>query len=243
MTAPATTPTLAHRATPYLDYVESWLAERPALDLADLIERADGPDNVAVVSVDLIVGFCHQGALASPRVEGILPDVTRLLARAHDLGVRHIVLTQDTHLENAEEFGSFPPHCIAGTHESQTAPALAGLSFADEFTIVEKNSISSTIAPQWVEWERAHGPFSAWVIVGDCTDLCVYQAAMSLQTRSLSEQRGHEVVIPVNCVQTYDMPVETAQKIGAEPHDGDLLHAVFLHSMALNGVEVVSRVV
>jgi nicotinamidase-related amidase len=243
MTVRPDAPTLAQRSTAFLDYVESWLTDRPTLDLAELIERVGGPDNVAIMSVDLIVGFCHQGALASPRVEGILPAVTRLLERAHGLGVRHIVLTQDTHVENAEEFGSFPPHCVVGTAESQTTPELMALSFADDFAIVEKNSISSTIAPQWTEWENANGPFAAWIIVGDCTDLCVYQAAMALMTRSFSEQRGQRVVIPVDCVQTYDMPVETAGQIGAEPHEGDLLHAVFLHSMALNGVEVVSRVV
>jgi hypothetical protein len=36
------------------------------------------------------------------------------------------------------------------------------------------------------------------------------------------------------------MPVETAQEIGAMPHDGDLLHRIFLYQMALNGVEVVA---
>jgi hypothetical protein len=46
--------------------------------------------------------------------------------------------------------------------------------------------------------------------------------------------------VPANCVQTFDMPVETAEAIGAMPHDGDLLHRIFLYQMALNGVEVVS---
>jgi nicotinamidase-related amidase len=238
-----TSPSLAQRTAPYLDYVENWLDARPALPLVELIAHAGGPERVAIVSVDLIVGFCHQGALSSPRVENILPPVVHLLERAHALDVQNIILAQDTHLEDAEEFGSYPPHCVQGTEESQTAPLLARLPFADTFTVIEKNSISSTIAPQWVEWERQHGPFAAWVVVGDCTDLCVYQAAMALKTRSMSEQRGQMVVVPIDCVQTYDMPVDDAQRIGAEPHDGDLLHAVFLHSMALNGVDVVSRVV
>ena len=37
------------------------------------------------------------------------------------------------------------------------------------------------------------------------------------------------------------MPVETALQLGALPHDGDLLHRIFLYSMALNGIEVVAR--
>ena len=38
------------------------------------------------------------------------------------------------------------------------------------------------------------------------------------------------------------MPVALAGQLGIMPHDGDLLHSVFLYHMALNGVEVVSHV-
>ncbi|HMM42598.1 MAG TPA: isochorismatase family protein [Thermomicrobiales bacterium] len=236
------TGTLAERAAPYLNYVEEWLDRLPPASLKEIIKTAGGPERVAVVSVDLIVGFCHSGALSSPRVAGILQPAADLMTRAHGAGIEAIVLTQDTHRPDAEEFASYPPHCIAGTEESETAPELLALPFADSFDVVEKNSIASTIAPAWVAWEQEHGPFAAWIVVGDCTDLCVYQAAMALKLRSLSEHRGERVVVPVDCVQTYDLPVEQALEIGTQPHDGDLLHAVFLHSMALNGVDVVATV-
>ena len=45
--------------------------------------------------------------------------------------------------------------------------------------------------------------------------------------------------MPANCVATYDMSVSDAQEFGAVPHDGDLLHHIFLYSMMLNGGEVV----
>jgi hypothetical protein len=53
--------------------------------------------------------------------------------------------------------------------------------------------------------------------------------------------RQVRVIVPADCVQTYDLPVETAQELGALPHDGDLLHRVFLYHMALNGIEVVAQ--
>ncbi|MCO5177436.1 MAG: isochorismatase family protein [Thermomicrobiales bacterium] len=233
---------LADRSAPFLNAVESWLLSLPEGSLEEIIDTAGGPDRVAIVSVDLIVGFCHSGALSSPRVAGLLGPVADLMMAAHDVGITSIVLTQDTHRPDAEEFASYPPHCIAGTEESQTAPELVDLPMADSFAIVEKNSIASLTAPGWPEWEAEHGPFHTWIIVGDCTDLCVYQAAMALKLRSLAEHRGERVIIPENCVQTYDLPVDAAKEIGAQPHDGDLLHAVFLHSMALNGVEVVAKV-
>ena len=50
------------------------------------------------------------------------------------------------------------------------------------------------------------------------------------------------VILPVNCVDTYDLPVAVAVEIGAVPHDGDLLHYIFLYHMMLNGIEVVAEV-
>jgi hypothetical protein len=50
------------------------------------------------------------------------------------------------------------------------------------------------------------------------------------------------VIVPVDCVDTYDLPVETAQKIGATPHSAEILHLVFLYHMMLNGVEVVTEI-
>jgi hypothetical protein len=54
--------------------------------------------------------------------------------------------------------------------------------------------------------------------------------------------RGRRVILPVNTVDTYDLPVEVAQRIGAVPHDADFLHLTFLYSMMLNGVEIVTEI-
>lgn len=234
---------LRQRSAPYLDHVERWLRELPELSLDTIIATAGSSGQIAIVSVDLIVGFCHSGPLSSPRVAGILPAVQALFRHAHAAGVSNIVLAQDTHRPDAEEFGSYPPHCVAGTAESQTVPELASLPFANAFAVVEKNSISSVTAPAFIAWEADRGPFSTYIVVGDCTDLCVHQLAMALKLRSVAQHLGQRVIVPVDCVETYDIPVDSAGQIGAPPHDGDLLHHVFLHSMAQNGVEIVGRIV
>jgi hypothetical protein len=43
-------------------------------------------------------------------------------------------------------------------------------------------------------------------------------------------------------VQTYNVGVTDAKRSGITPHEGDLLHLLFLYHMALNSVRVVSRV-
>jgi len=231
--------TLAQSSRAFLNHLDRWMTDRPTLTLR---KAAPDPARAAVMCVDIINGFCTVGPLASPRVQGIVKPIVALFKAAHKHGVEHFVLTQDTHDPNAIEFGAYPPHCVRDTAESETAPELLKLPFADRFVTLPKNSISSAHATGLDAWLEAHPSVDTFIVVGDCTDLCTYQLAMHLRLRANAAQRaGVRVIVPMNCVQTYDTPVKVAEKLGIPAHDGDLLHAVFLHNMASNGVEVVAK--
>lgn len=226
-------------ARPFLEYVDGWLAGLPRPPLAEL---ASPPEATAVVSVDMINGFCHAGPLASPRVEALIPPIVNLLTRTWGAGVRDVALTQDTHDPEAVEFGAYPPHCVRGTAEAETIPEFKALPFFDRMTVIEKNSISSSLETGLEAWIADRPALRTFLVVGDCTDLCVYQLAMHLRLQANARQLERRVIVPADCVDTYDLPVEAARAIGAVPHDGDLLHRLFLYSMMLNGIEVVGGV-
>jgi nicotinamidase-related amidase len=229
---------------PFLSWLVSWYNDRPDLDLGRVVEELGGADKVAVLAVDVTVGFCSEGALSSVRVGGIVRPITRLFERVYGLGVRHFVLPQDTHSPDAVEFGSYPPHCVRGSEEAMTVPELRNLEFSDLFVVMEKDSISVDINTGLDEWLESHPEVTTYIVVGDCTDICVYQLAMHLRLRANAlKQRDVRVIVPIDGVNTYDTPVSAAQEIGAMPHEGDLLHLIFLYSMALNGVEVVASAV
>jgi nicotinamidase-related amidase len=232
---------LVKDALPFLNWISDWKKE---LSIWNLSDEVDEPANAAILSVDVINGFCYEGALSSPRVANIVPPITRLFKRAYALGVRHFILPQDTHEEEAVEFGSFPPHCTHGSAESEPVPEFKALPFFNEFIIMPKNSISSTIGTELPAWLDAHPHVTDFIVVGDCTDLCTYQLALDLRLRANAHQRmADRVIIPVDCVDTYDLSVEAAGEIGAFPHHADLIHLIFLYHVALNGVEVVASVV
>jgi len=234
---------LVKNSQPFLEWAVEWLNSRPSESWGELVARAGGPERVAVLAVDMTNGFCSEGALASDRVAGIVEAVVRVFQGAYDQGIRRFVLPQDTHGPNAIEFGSFPPHCVGGTEESATIPELAALPFADQFQIVPKDSISSFLGTELEGWLEAHPEVTTFVVVGDCTDLCVYQLAMHLRLRANVLGLGDaRVIVPADAVQTYDLSVDVARQIGGMAHDGDLLHLIFLYSMALNGIEVAARV-
>lgn len=231
--------TWIEQSKPFLEHIESWISELKPAKLEDL--SAD-PDRVAVISVDVINGFCHQGPLASPRVQSIINPIVELFKLCWQAGVRRIVLAQDTHEPDAVEFAQYPPHCISGTKESETVPEFQELPFFDQMTVFEKNSIHSGLNTGLNDWIDENAGVNTFLVVGDCTDLCTYQLAMHLRLDANARQLNRRVILPVDCVDTYDLPVAQALKIGAVPHDAELLHRIFLYSMMLNGVEVVSSV-
>jgi nicotinamidase-related amidase len=228
------------KSTPFLEYLIDWQSDLPVVKLADVCVT---PDKIAILSVDVINGFCYEGPLSSPRVKAIITPIVDLLKNSWELGVRDILLCQDTHDPKAVEFGQFPPHCVRGTPEADTVPEIKNLPFYDHLILLEKNSINSVLGTGLEDWVIDHPEKENFIVVGDCTDLCTYQLAMFLRLDANSRMLKRRVIIPANAVDTYDLPVETARQIGAFPHDADLLHATFLYHMALNGIEVVSALI
>jgi nicotinamidase-related amidase len=224
----------------FLNYIVDWAANLPSLSMATVIN--DQANRVAIISVDVINGFCYEGPLASPRVAGLVGPIVTLFQKSYQAGIRHFILTQDTHPANAVEFASYPPHCIRGTSQSEAVDQFKALPFFDQFLVIPKNSINSIIGTNLDAWLTAHPEVDTFITVGDCTDLCTYQLAMHLKLRANAQNQKVRVILPVDCVDTYDLPVSIATEIGAVPHDGDLLHYVFLYHMRLNGIEVVSKI-
>jgi nicotinamidase-related amidase len=220
----------------FLSWLDTWIKNLPTAALEDITSP---PGQTAIVSSDLLKGFCTEGPLASPRIAGIVSNAVDIFEHAHELGVPHYLLLEDAHEPEAVEFEAYPPHCMEGTKESETIDELKNLPFSDQFTILPKNSTSATNGTDLIPWLEDHPEVTTFVIVGDCTDICVYQAAIELRVRAnVLGQEEARVVVPADCVQTYDMPVEAAQEVGALPHEGDLLNRIFLYHMALNGIEV-----
>lgn len=228
---------LVDNSRPFLAYLEQWYAKLPELPLAELV--AGEPERMAVVSIDVINGFCTSGALASERVGRIARPVAELFRRAHALGVRSLALTQDTHEPDSAEFAAYPPHCLRGTPESEAVAELQALPFYSDLAIFPKNSINSHLGTGLDTWIAARPQVDRFVVVGDCSDLCTYQAAMQLHLAAVAANQPRRVIVPADAVDTFDTPVQLARDLGIKAHDGDLHHVLFLHHMALNGITVV----
>ncbi len=109
----------------FLNYMEEDLSGLPTLQASKLLEQT-GAEQLYLVFVDIINGFCEKGALASDRVAKMVEPVRQLAQILMDQGIpnQNLIFLQDDHSPNAVEFGSFPPHCIRGTSEADTVKEL-----------------------------------------------------------------------------------------------------------------------
>lgn len=227
-----------HAETPR--FVTRWLE---TLEDVRLEEIAPDPATTGIFSADIINGFLREGALASERVDGITQPVLDLLKRAWDYGVRHYVFLQDTHTPDNPEFRAYPPHCIRGTEESEMIPELKALPFSDTFHIIEKNALHPAVETTFDQLWDEQSHVNRVIVIGDCTDLCVHQLAMHLRVRANAlGLQDFEVIIPVDCVDTFDIPDSDDLPPGAA-HPGDFFHEVFLYHLASNNIRIVNRIV
>ncbi len=219
------TSVLVNQATEHAELLSRWAEALPEVELGSL-----EPTRTALVSVDVIEGFTRHGALASPRVTAIVPNIVTLISDLDDLGVpaSQIAFVQDSHPENAEEFRAYPPHCIEGTLEAEAVRELQSLPNWAQYQHFQKNSIASHTSEGFNTWLEAQ-QVDTLIAVGDVTDLCLYTLALHLQVRTLARGLGQRVIVPESCTQTWDAP----------DHPGDLYHLLFLYQLARNGVEVV----
>lgn len=224
----------------FLQWLDTWLQELKPLNLG---KSGFDPQKTALISVDMINGFCHEGPLASKEVASIIPTVIVVFNKCHKFGINNFLLLQDTHSDHAEEFHAYPPHCQKGSQESQTIHEIKNLPFLKGFTIIEKNSLSPVFSESYKKWMKKNPGVDTFLIIGNCTDLCVYTIATHLRLEANSQDIKRRLIVVADAIATYDFPVETAKKLGTIPHDGEILHKIFLYHMRLNGVEVVKNIV
>ncbi|MEW9033686.1 MAG: isochorismatase family cysteine hydrolase [Planifilum fimeticola] len=235
----------------FFNHVERQLAALPAETVSSLIDQSGGPERVVLVFVDILKGFCEKGPLASERVAGMVAPVKDLAEALLKRGVPdgNLVFLNDAHPEDAVEFSAFPPHCVRGTAEAEVVDELQPLLERGGVRVFRKNATNGLFGKdeggerfyEYLEKRFAEGPVT-FIVVGDCTDLCIYQNAMGIRLLANEHNARVRVIVPLEHVRTYDVPVEVSEKTGAPAHDGDVMDQLFAYHMMINGIEVVRTV-
>ncbi len=165
-----------------------------------LMAKTINTEDTLVVVVDMVVGFCKEGALCSPRNEKIISDIKVVLDA---LPNAQKVFIRDCHDENSVEFKSYPHHC----HNKKESALVSEFSKYGGFD-VPKNSTNGFFAlceklPSVWEYKNI-------VLVGVCSDICVMQLALTLKGYADEKNLVNNIIVLTDCVETYDAPTHNA---------------------------------
>ena len=150
----------------------------------------------ALIVVDMQRGFMSpEGTLyCGDEARAIIPCVRALVEQEEAAGSL-VIFTADTHAPDDKEFAMFPPHCVAGTSETEIIPELADL--AARHTILPKRRYSAFFETDLAGRLAAFKP-ERIVVAGDCTDICV------MHTVADARNRDYPVEVPADCVTSFD---------------------------------------
>lgn len=168
----------------------------PAINLDDF-----HGENTVFIIVDMINGFARGGVLKEWKSRALIPEVLRLSKLCDKKGIRKIAFT-DNHTEDSIEFEAYPSHCITGTSESELVEELKE---ADDYLIFPKNSTNGFLEDAFQEWIRQNENVTNFIVVGDCTDICIEQFSKSLKAHFNLNNKKSRVIVPLNAVDTYDL--------------------------------------
>lgn len=187
------------------------------------------PGETALFLVDLIEGFARTGPLSSPRVEFAAGPRCRTAAPLRFSGLCLCGLC-DTHTPDSLELQSYPSHCLAGTEEARICRELAD---AGGYTLIPKDSTNGFVEPAFESWRESHPHIRRYLVVGDCTDICIAQFALTAKAWHNARRLPLQVMVPLSLVDTYD----------GGTHQADLMNLTALASLQGNGIELYSHIV
>ena len=176
--------------------------------------------------VDMNNGFAKEGLLYSPRVENLIKPIENFSKHICS-ELNRIIAFTDSHDENSIELLNYPTHCLKNSTESDIVDEIKDIK---NLEIIQKNSTNGFFVLNDIDFEDIDNI----IIVGDCTDICIYQLSITLKSYFNQNNINKNIIVPMNLVDTYNID---------NVHNAELLNIVFLNSMIQNGINVVKEIV
>lgn len=188
-------------------------------------------DETAIIIIDMINGFALNGSLSSPRVGALIEPIANLMTASQ--GMKKIFIC-DRHPENATEFASYLPHAVEGTDEALIVESLYQLQ-DEQTSVIFKNSTNGMMTRGMQAYLESNPSISNFVLVGDCTDICVLQFALSLRAYFNEMNLLKQIIVPMKLVDTFDLE--------ATSHHGGLMNLFAFYNMKMNGIQLCNQMI
>lgn len=188
----------------------------------------DYENNSLLIIIDMVNGFAKKGPMYSQRINELIPGISHLLKESKNHGIESLAFL-DNHKCNSLEFNTYVTHCVEDTFEARLVEELHSIG-VDK--VIEKQSTNGFIENGFAKFLRNNiENYKNFIIVGNCTDICIMQFATTLKAYLNKEHLLKEIVIPYELVDTYD----------SENHNGNFLNNIALYNMNLNGIKIIKN--
>ena len=174
-----------------------------------------------VFVIDMINGFCKEGALADQRIMGIVPELHEFLEKFEGEKVE----VRDSHSKDSLEFNSFPPHCEENSIEADGINELKDVLEGSK--LFHKNSTCALFAPGMIDYLKEEQPDEI-IVTGCCTDICILNFVVALRNFFNQENIDCNIIIYKELVDTYD----------SQNHNRNVYNAMAFTLMEQAGVKV-----
>ncbi|MGL5268480.1 MAG: isochorismatase family cysteine hydrolase [Spiroplasma sp.] len=178
---------------------------------------------IIIFVIDMINGFVQEGNLSSPEIKTIVSPIKNFLNQAIKEKIEIIALN-DAHSQNNPEFNNYPIHCLENSKE---ADLVTELQFP-EIKIIKKNSTNGFFNLDLSKLEA----YENIIITGCCTDICIYQFALSCKTWYNQQNKNVNVIVSKSMTATFD----------SSNHPSDVVNAIAWNSMIKNGIIIVREI-
>lgn len=204
-----------------LNSLKNNLDNLPTLNLSDL-----QLNKTELFIVDINNGFAKEGNMYSSRVNNLINPIVNF-TKSISKDIKSIIAFTDYHTDESVELLNYPTHCLKDTIECEIVDELKSI---DNIKIVKKNSTNGFFALSNLDFNNTDNI----IIIGDCTDICVYQLAITLKSYFNQNNISKNIIVPINLVDTYHID---------NVHPAELLNIVFFNSMMQNGIKVVKEII
>lgn len=198
-------------------------------NLKELNIKSIIPSKTAFIIIDMVNGFVKEGALKSDRIEKLIPKICDFSLKCDELEITKIAFA-DAHFDSSPEFNSYPVHCLKESFESEIIDEIKKIG---GYKLLLKNSTNGFLEEAFMDWLIENPGINNFIISGDCTDICIQQFAITLKAWFNKENKASNVIVPIDLVETYNL----------FEHNAEVVNAMALYNMLINGVDVVKKIV
>ena len=161
--------------------------------------------NKALYMIDMNNGFVNFGPMANPEYNKLVPEQLRMLEKFKREG-QQINFILEAHDKDANEFKTYPEHCVRGTMEAEVIPEFKDYQLLPGTKTFYKNCINGMLNRDVQDEIRKLKALREIVIEGVCADLCVMDFARTY-ARFLDEiNREAKIFVVRNAIDTFDAP-------------------------------------